>query len=154
MCGDELTFRMGLFISIMRVEREGGHTHDSHDSHDADAAVRPCSVLLYLLHHYVGGTFYCISTVIFAINGSSSNQNRNMVCKRTGIYAWYVRMALESIVGPDYILYYYCTTITTLLSLVFLWPMPPIVGVVSAAQSCCLVVLFRRKAFRGDICVV
>lgn len=98
------------------------------------------------------GGHYCISTVIYAINGSSSNQNRNMVCKRTGIYAWYVRMALESIVGPDYILYYYCTTITTLLSLVFLWPMPPIVGVVSAAQSCCLVVLLScsvAKLFGG-----
>lgn len=33
-CGDELTFRMGLFISVMKAEREGGR--------DADAAVRPC----------------------------------------------------------------------------------------------------------------
>lgn len=34
MCGNELTFRMGLFVSIMRAERKGGR--------DDDAAVRLC----------------------------------------------------------------------------------------------------------------
>lgn len=34
MCGNELKFLMGLFISIMKADREGGQ--------EADAAVRPC----------------------------------------------------------------------------------------------------------------